>query len=642
MQFIFDWAKDPADLTSPWRGDEDPFSLTLTQSEGEFAVARVTLRNPCLQSATLQRAAYARIAYATQEGKTIPLFFGRVLSIPVALRGTLMTVEFIAEPEEAEQQLRALGAKLKEAPYWDPLFVPEHAEDLPHEVLEARTALFAWDRVEGTLRLSDLYRGRQTLTVCSHFQDSLRLHRGPEPWDAVEVTLEAQWTQRAAGCVDIAPIIAQRFPGQMLNTYSGLDFQQSWQSLEHKVQGTGYGILRNSLDEIFPPETGILHLYPRQSPPFFVCKEEEEALSPEHLVQRPLRVFLKRFWFHGQLVLDWNYRQRRQECARFTLRNQHQLRPFQKEKPSQGKIKRLHLKMNPIAPAQDLAPWRGFVRYREDDRVLFGETQYRATRKHRAKGSFLEDQDLWEEEGKVPTALGNPARASFFTTPRGQLAVLHALARARAYLAASSRSFEVSFRGSFEELASVTIEDSICLEDPQLPGGRVWGKVIKTRLVVDGKTQTHWVELRIACGVGFAEHPPSEGYQIGAELYAESTYAEPEAYVQTQAMGIEEIQVEDFSQDVPTSGLTNGAGWDANDLIEGLHIIHTPDEQERFLSDCAFKTPADLLAQLKTHCTSVRLELRDLRPKTLLTHTISVPIVAPWTAPRGVHLSDTP
>ncbi|MDR0662064.1 MAG: hypothetical protein LBF76_01605 [Holosporales bacterium] len=640
MRFIFDWTETYADLTTPWRGDEDPFTLTITQAEGEFAVAHVTLKNPRLQTRSLRKRAYARIAYQKEEGPIVPLFCGRVITIPVALKGALMTIELIAEPNTSAEQLQTLIRTLQKAPYWDPLFVPEGAENLPHEVLEARTALFAWDRVDGALRLSDLYQGRKNVTLETIFPNSLHLHRGPEPWDAVEVTLEAQWTQRATGVFDIAPIIAHQFPGQMLNTYSGKDFQKSWNALTHKLSLGGYNILYHSLEEILPPETGILHLYPRQSPAFFLWKEEEEALHAEHFHRRPLKVRLKRFWFHGQLILAWHYQQKRREIAHFTLRNRHQLRTFQEGGTPKGHIKRLHLKLNAIAPAQEVASWQGFTLYREGERIASGGRQYSALQDHRSHSHFLEDKAFWRDIGALPMALGDASRASFFTTARGQSAVLHALARARSYLAASSRSFEISFRGTFAELAPLTIEDTVILKDPRLPGRQVQGKVIKTHLVVDGKTQTCWGEIRLACGVGWAEQPPSEGYQLGTELYAESDYAERDVYQQEEAMRIEDIEIEDFSQHLPTQGFAGSTGWDVRDLISGFQITNSPEEQERFLSQQKAETPSTLLAHLKKCCTTVRLDLRDLRAKTLLTHIIPINLLSSWSAPKGITLEE--
>ncbi|MDR2412510.1 MAG: hypothetical protein LBD66_02810 [Holosporales bacterium] len=637
MRFIFDWTKTYADLSTPWRGDEDPFALTITQAEGEFAVAHVTLKNPHFQTCSLHKRAYARIACQKEEkGPILPLFCGRVITVPVALRGALMTIELIAEPDNSAEQLQALSRTLQKAPYWDPLFVSEGAENLPHEVLEARTALFTWNRVNGVLRLSDLYQGRKNVTLETIFSDSLRLHRGPEPWDAVEVTLEVQWTQRATGVFDVAPIVAQQFPGQMLNTYSGKDFQKSWNALTHKLSLGGYNILYHSLEEIFPPETGILHLYPRQSPAFFLWKEEEEALHAEHFHRRPLKAHLKRFWFRGQLILAWRYQQKRREIAHFTLRNHHQLRTFQEKGTPKGHIKCLHLKLNAIAPAQEVALWQGFTLYKEGDRISSGGRQYAALQDHRSCPHFLEDKAFWQDIGALPMALGDASRASFFTTTRGQSAVLHALARARSYLAASSRSFELSFRGTFAELAPLTTEDTVVLKDPRLPGGQVQGKVIKTHLVVDGKTQTYWGEIRLACGVGWAEQPPSEGYQLGTELYVESDYAELGVYQQEEAMRIEDIEIEDFSRQLPTQGFAGSAEWDVRDLISGLQITNPPEEQERFLSQQRAETPFMLLAHLKKCCTTIRLDLRNLCTKTLLTHIIPITLLSSWSAPKGV------
>ncbi|MDR2417112.1 MAG: hypothetical protein LBD15_03035 [Holosporales bacterium] len=635
MRFIFDWTETFADLTTPWRGDEDPFAIEISQAEGEFAIAHVTLLNPRLKQLSVQQRAYGRIAFQRENESIVPLFCGRVVTLPVALDGSLLKVELIAEPDTAEDQLRTLGHSLRTEPYWDPLFIPAEAENMPNEVLEARTALFAWHRVTGALAVSDLYKGRQVFTVENAFRNTVRLHRGPEPLDAVEVTVEAQWIQRAYGCMDLAPRIALLFPGQMINTYSGRDLEKSWRALERKLHCGGYEVLKSTIQEILPPETGILNLYPRQSPVYYSYQEEEDALNPESLHRRPVKVQLKRYWFRGKLIIAWNYQQKRREIAHFMLKNNHQLRPL---KENHAHVKRLHFKLNAIAPHYDLCPWCGFKWYKEGDRVAFGGWQYRCLTKHRSGCQFLDDGALWEREKEIPIALGDPSRASFFTTRRGQKAVVHAIARARSYLAASSRSFEVSFRGPLEDLAGITIEDAVVLKDQRLPGGTICGKVIKTRLVIDGKTQTCWGEVRIACGVGLATYPVREGYQLGEELYAETDYAEPDTYRQAQGVLLEDLRIEDFSQNAPTTGFTGIFAWDERDLIEKIHIANLPSDQEDFLATRNIETPEKFLAALKACCTSIRIDLRELRPKTTLTHRIPVTIQTPWSAPKGVNL----
>ncbi|MDR1910324.1 MAG: hypothetical protein LBQ26_00575 [Holosporales bacterium] len=640
MRFIFDWTETFADTTSSWRGDEDPFAIEISQAEGEFAVAHVTLLNPQLKQPSVQQRAYARIAFQKKDGPIVPLFCGRVITLPIAIDGALLKVELIAEPDDAEDKLRAFGRSLRVEPYWDPLFVASGTEDMPNEALEARTALFAWHRVTGALTLSDLYHGQRRLTIEKAFKDTVRLHRGTEPWDAVDVTIEAQWVQRACGCVDLAPIIAHSFPGQMINTYSGRDFEKSWHALAHKLRLGGYEVLKSTLEEVLPPETGILNLYPRRSPVYLAYQDEEEALNPESLCKRPVKVQLKRYWFKGKLLLAWHFQQKRQETAHFVLKNRHQLHPL---KEGRGHIKRLHFKLRAIAPSHDLYPWRGFRWYKEGERVAFGGWQYRAVHNHRAKRQFVEDSASWEKELAIPIALGDPSRASFFTTRRGQKAVVHAIARARSYLAASSRSFEVSFRGPFEDLADITIEDAVVLKDPRLPGGAVCGKVIKTRLVIDGKTQTHWGEIRIACGVGLSAHSSgTDGVvcQFGAELYAEENYAAPDTYQQTQKIFLEGLEIEDFSQNTPMTGFASAGTWDERDLIESMHITNLPVDQENFLASQSIKTLENFLLSLKACCTTMRINLRRLHPKTVLTHQIPVTIQTPWSAPKGVTLSE--
>lgn len=118
----------------------------------------------------------------------------------------------------------------------------------------------------------------------------------------VHLVLQAEWTQSCAGEMDLMPAIASHFPSGMVNS---LNPSLRFDSLVHK---TGYQILEEEVNLITPPDTGILNMYPAATPPIPI--PNQGRITPTKL---------PRYWFHGKLVVGWEYHQKRVERAHLWL-----------------------------------------------------------------------------------------------------------------------------------------------------------------------------------------------------------------------------------------------------------------------------------------------------------------------------------
>ena len=79
------------------RHDEQVFSLSISETEGEFALATVRVRNPrtgLLSPARKQRCFIS----AELDGVPVLFFSGRVVGIPVSLAAETCELEFVGRP----------------------------------------------------------------------------------------------------------------------------------------------------------------------------------------------------------------------------------------------------------------------------------------------------------------------------------------------------------------------------------------------------------------------------------------------------------------------------------------------------------------------------------------------------------------
>ena len=438
MKIYFAWVKDKQqfqNIESLKREDLKIFKLMISQKEGEAALAKILVPTnaPVLSS-------WAVISCEDQNQKFTVLFQGQPLGFPRNFNQDFAEIELSAEPKDAARQLSELAGQLKMAPFYDDLFI-EPGDDNPINVLEARPELFCWDRCLGTVGLSNVFQGKRRLDLSDGvLADSLKIGLGDVPLDAVEVEVKAEWVQKANGELNLFPKIAQSFSNGKINTLTPNALVHHWPKVGDKIGPTktrkksGYQVTKSFLEKINPPRTGGLNLYPTLSPEF--------SLGPD---RKPVR--LKRVWFKGELWLDWKYRQKRTEVARFMLHHDFQLK---------GKIRPRHKKLK--IQLQNI-------------------------------GEFLPGSDS----------------ASFFQTDKGKQVIDHAIEMAKAYLAGTARCIEVEFQVSLEQALDIGLDDTVVLKNDFIPGGCLEGKVMEYRFEINEQERVVWVRLGVAAGAIEAE-----------------------------------------------------------------------------------------------------------------------------------------
>lgn len=299
------------------------------------------------------------------------------------------------------------------------------------------------------------------------------------------------------------------------------------------------------------------------------------TLTPEFLTwdeynQTPKKQRGRRCWMSGTLILGWQYRQKRRETVQFTLSQITQL-----EGTIRPLVRTLNLRLQEIVPSTN---------------------------------------------------------STFFLTCRGRQALEHALERARAHLAASARCLEIEVTLPFEAGLALSMDHSVRLVDPRIPGGEVVGKVIAYQLHHDGMKAESWARLAVSVG-GMPEQSSSLGYM----LYVEADYGDtaiPEHY-QTPSGLI----YDNYTHQRPREGILEIEDLSVNDILLEVLVSHDAEKQIQVLQSQQYPVRQNLKGVLEEVPTFVSLDLLSLKTQAVAEHAIYLRNIKPWMAPKQLNLT---
>lgn len=610
MTYYFAWLKEKESF-DPLRHCQEETSvlyLKIHQKEGQFPLAEIILpiHPPTLQQTWQEGASHALVSWKKdKEGPPVLLFSGRLLTFPLLLHNTTQKFLLTAEPLHSQSLLQDLHQTFKETPAWDPLFVsdPDH---------EAQSALYEWSRTTGTVTVSSLFQGSHTLSLKDNFdQESLKMEVSQIPLSSLHVSVKAEWIQQAYGSDDIFPFLASRFPHRKISTLTPEYFQTHWPKSGHRFGQSGYFVLDSSLEKI----SSLHHDFDSQTPPFW----------HQENIPHPQQNRLPCLWFKGKLVVGWSYQQKRRETVFFTLSQK--IHPLLQGAPP----KSLSMTLQDVGVDSPLRTWSPQTHYQTGDRVLYHHLLYTCLSPHGPSSHFL--PSFWKKEG-WHYGLTHPAQASFFLTDRGKKAVAHAIDRAKAALAASSRALSITLTAPWSVLWTVTTDHTLILEDPRLPGGSIQGKVMSYEMIADGQKGLFFITVTIGCSVGdpnpsFEKKPPPPLPSYGEDLLWEDSYEGTLALLQTP----EGIPFYEYHTQPPQEGLLYPSLLRAHDLVESLHIQNSSPSQIKFLEENQYPKYKNIRSLLRHIPTQISLSFKDLQTKPVLNHCIQVTLPDPWVPP---------
>lgn len=530
-KLFFAWVENgDVAFSAPTHAREDlpVLSLRISQSEGEFATATVETENPGLGLLAAGRQQWALISASESgdPGDAELLFRGRVLALPSSLAGPTIELEFVAEPEDSEDKLRAFAEPLKVLPYYDYLYVPEGSEDDPNEVLEARGALFDFDRKTHAISLTDFLEGERVIDVGDrHDRDAFSLSPGEPPVSRARMLVSCEWEQRARGiCVlptgrgefrGIATCTPHTLEASVPERGAGIGANSGWTVESSELRLTG-------LSEGPWMRTGYLVDVTDEFGNVIWQEPEEGQLDVAHY---SLDQFFARF----------DYRQSRREQAELVLDASSQ--------PVLGAVREQRLEDVALGDllADTVTPhWQPNTFYNIGDKVKWNGGVWKCNFDHWSAATWGQDFietaytggqgykyfyghriNWFATETQAP--LGDSRRWSYFDTERGRRSLEHGLLRLRAFLRSRLRCVDVRLLGSWEDLADVSCRDSVRFTHPGLPGGGAVGKVAGYEMVWSGDGE-RYVEVSLGVSTGTGDTLPVA--EIGEPTWVSDDWVE--------------------------------------------------------------------------------------------------------------------
>ncbi|WP_322893462.1 MULTISPECIES: hypothetical protein [unclassified Yoonia] len=440
------------------REDEDVFSIRITEEEGHFATASVTLENP--RVGLLSPARKQRVFISAEVGGDVQLLFaGRVVGVPANITGMTVDIEFIARPDDHAAVQSAFIETLKLLPNYHAAFVSDAERTDATAILESFPALLHWDRTTGALSLAAIANdGTQPVVdVADNFlEDSLDISFTSSPINSVIIDLEVSYSQTVP-CISVPWF---RDPdggrggvwGENLMSVDGLatftpdDLVASWPRPGDTLDG-GWRVLGAYL-ETDSQDMVSFSVSADIAPP-----RDAEFTGDTYAVD----FFLNKM--RGNLVVDGFYEQPRRETMLIEVISD-----------LQGIVEFAAPEVISLSvEGADIAP---------------------------SESAFL------TQSYRAPQDDGNGYVTSFqtFTIPKAALArpilcndlalsgplLTAALWRARARLAKAARCITATFDVPFEVAASLSTASVCRIADPRIPGGAMTGKVEKLELEIDG------------------------------------------------------------------------------------------------------------------------------------------------------------
>jgi hypothetical protein len=245
VPFYFAWVAARTAFNAATHDVEDlgVLSFSLTQAEGEAAQLSIDVLNPGGGLLNGDHPIWAWFSWDNGAGVE-PLGLFRLIGVPDNMQGEVVTLNFVAKPDDYEEQKAALANTLRVLPYYDPAFVPPEQLDNPDFVLEGYSALWHVDPITHEVTISDIIEGEDGLVEFGDttFYDSVAISLGQPPATRCDVTAKITWMQKGTGEVDVsAPLIAEfaehgfQVPGYICS-YTGGGLITTWPAL-----GTDFG-----------------------------------------------------------------------------------------------------------------------------------------------------------------------------------------------------------------------------------------------------------------------------------------------------------------------------------------------------------------------------------------------------------------
>ncbi len=489
--FFFAWvdAGTSFDPVAHAREDEEIVRAKIEQLETEFATLTIDIRNPRMGLLNAGRKLWAWFSWDSGSG-VVPLFFGRVVGIPSNLHREIVTLQFLARPEDYGAQKSAVADTLRVLPYYDPVFIrPEMVND-PDVVLEGRTQVWDIDRVTHAVSITDLLVGEDGTLEFLESEvpyESVEITLSQPPVRAVAVKAEVSWTQHvegrglpfltdyyvptlaAAGLIDGWPKPSVVVGGPMVGAgnssiVKGDELGGGWYAFTSDARSP-YANLKD--DDwanwyLFGQIEGDEHAG-RGAPPFYLsCISSYSAsVSNSGASFNSTKFAIINDIACCNLTLGYEAERKRKDVIQFVL----------------------------VADSQPI------VTMPDDDEVLDLSVAGNDV------GMVVLDPDAPPSPRPDPP-IGSPLRRAYFAGDRGMQSIQYIVQLARARIIARSRAVTVKWKCKFDRAVAFSLRKNALLHDRRIPGGQAVGKIIGYSLNIDGGEISGEVSMASCIGYG--------------------------------------------------------------------------------------------------------------------------------------------
>ena len=582
----FAWI-DPGETTflpEHLRWDEQVFSFTLQQSEGDPASLTLVVRRPMNEAGTAigllgpGRKIWAWFAFDC--GPDLVMFRGRLVGVPTSIFEEKVTLEFVARPIDLVTQKAALADSLRVLPGYDPVVLDPARRTDPEVVLEGYSKVWHYDRATHVLSVSDEIDGEDGLVEFDGaseagkvLYDGLGLTLTSGPLTRVDVNAEFTWTQQGQGNVDLTRYLISHWPGHGPNYIASFTFTADNWPKTGATLGDGwiataataisaYGDYQtetksggNTLKVNFPDTSWF---GPSSRTTTYTWNQNEFVNMPPGSVV-----------YGGPITDEITVKHAAGETSDFGTSTY--VSSYNRNWSQSSDVLALNYTIPTLVA--------GYTANRQCTEVvkfsLYADVQHILTDPEDGEALRIDDVksvNLSEAiDGVVP--IGDPARRSYIATERGNDSIEHLIALARAHLLQRARVVEIAFAPKLERMPEITLRKNVFLADPRI--GEAVGKVIGYTLALDGSDGRIHCEVRIGCAIGRGGSAVAAG---GEPTYCEEAYcgADYQQYTGRTVLFDTSVGYEPPSANPNDDGLNLLGTLSAEDVIDIPLTVENP------------------------------------------------------------------
>jgi hypothetical protein len=530
---------DGGDFVSDYaREDETVLDIKIDHTEGNFPLLSIGLKNPKIGLLGPTRSVWCWVSWlddSNPDAEVVPLFHGRLVALPLNVQGEKITLQFIAQPADYQNQQTILMQSLMVAPYYDPIWLSSGVATVEN-ILEAYTKLWHIDRVSLDVTVSDITIGEDgTLVVntSDHLYDKMEVKYGNPPLSSVYITGTVNWSQEGNGEIDITD-----------NIVSAFDEQDGAYSNNTIASYTADGLLAG-----WPkPGTNIGGGWSFSDESWIIANTAFEPKSvTTSLVGGALAA-------GAQFVIPESF-------GLFGVKY-----PFG------------YLTISVTLTYTASRPWTEVVTFfLEADTQNVVTDSRSSTESYSLSSSIL--TELIDPDGTAP--MSDTRTNTYFKTARGQQSFQWLLQYGKAKLMARARAVDIEMTTPFVLAMGLSCRWNVTVNDDRLPGGTATGKV-KAYSLVASASEGMIGTVTIGCTIG---NGGSQTPLAGTPTYVQEGYVASGYQAMTGAMidsgdGLGTLVYESFDDFSVEDDGVNFYDMDPADYIKQLYVVGGPKDQE--------------------------------------------------------------